>query len=410
MKHNFYRSVPVVALTASIVVFSIFWVGKPLRLCAGQIAAPPELIGPGDALLVVGEGGHIICKQNETRKCAPASTLKILTALAAIETLGENYRFETLFYQSREQELEVKGCGDPMLTSEVLESLADTLSTRVNHVAGLVIDDSYFANDINVPGVEDSTNPYDARNGALCANFNTVFFRRDATGGIVSAEPQTPMIPYVEEKIRLMGLRPGRHTLFRDHNEIGRYAGELLLHFLRTRGVECQGTVRMGVVRDDDRLVYAYRSILTLEETLVKMLAYSSNFMANQILITMGAHVDAPPGTLKKGVRVVSDFARDALELPDIEIAEGSGISRENRLSALDMLAILKGFEPYRTLLPHDGRVFYKSGSLKGIQARVGYVEGGSKGLYYFVVLLSSAEPKMSRVMDFVEHLTLGEG
>jgi len=353
---------------------------------------------------VAGPDGRIIYGKNETRKCVPASTLKILTGLAAIHHLGGSYRFRTEFCQNPDQDLKVKGYGDPLLISEVWQEIAQTLAARLQGFNDLVLDDTYFADGIDIPGAGFSTNPYDAPNRALCANFNTVFFKRDNTGRIVSAEPQTPMTPLAIEKVRLLDLDTGRYTFSHYGHEAARYAGELLVHFLKERGKVCQGQIRAGVVGLGDPLVYTYHSIFTLEQALKKMFEFSNNFMANQILIALGAHIHGPPGTLAKGVKVLSDYAGEVLRLHDIEIAEGSGISRKNRLSALDMLAVLRRFEPHRALLVRKGRVLYKSGTLSGVKTRAGYIEDKSGNPYYFVIFLNSSSADIDSIFDCVKN------
>ncbi|OEU81418.1 MAG: hypothetical protein BA872_01150 [Desulfobacterales bacterium C00003060] len=368
-------------------------------------------ISSQDALLVAGPGGNVICSKNEMRRCVPASTLKILTALAAIDHLGKSYRFRTEFYQDRDQNLKIKGYGDPMLVSETWQEISQSLALSLHGFKDLILDDTYFVHDIHIPGVGSSTNPYDAPNGALCANFNTVFLKRDDTGRIVSAEPQTPMTPFVLKKLRLSSSSSGRHTLCLNGRDAARYAGDLLLYFLKERGQVFQGEVRAGKVEPEDSLVYTYHSALTLEQVLKKMFEFSNNFMANQILITLGAHVHGPPGTLAKGVMVVSDYARDVLHIDDVEIAEGSGISRNNRMSVLDMLAVLRRFEAYRGLLVHKGRVFYKSGTLRDIKTRAGYIEGKSGTLYYFVIFLNRSRADIDSILDCVKRsLDRGSG
>jgi D-alanyl-D-alanine carboxypeptidase/D-alanyl-D-alanine-endopeptidase (penicillin-binding protein 4) len=354
-------------------------------------------------LVVAGPDGQIIYGKNQIKKCVPASTLKILTALAAIHHLGTTYRFKTEFYQDSGQNLKVKGYGDPLLISEVWQEIAQALTPRLRGFKDLVLDDTYFVHDIHIPGVGSSTNPYDAPVGALCANFNTVFFKRADTGRIVSAEPQTPMTPLALEKVRMLAPNTGRYTFSHDRHDAARYAGELLVHFLKERGKVCQGEIRAGAVGPGDTLVYTYHSVFTLEQVLKDMFEFSNNFMANQILISLGARVHGPPGTLAKGVKVLSDYARQVLRLHDIEIAEGSGISRKNRLSALGMLAVLRRFEPHRALLVREGRVFYKSGTLKGVKTRAGYIEGKSGNRYYFVIFLNSSHADIDSVFDCVK-------
>ena len=355
-----------------------------------------------DAVLVADPDGRILYEKNQAKKLVPASTIKILTALAALNHFGPSFRFRTEFYRDPFQNLKVKGYGDPLLTSEVLQGLADYLSTSVRF-QDIILDNTYFFSHINIPGCGNSTNPYDAPVGALCANFNTVIFRRDGKGRIISSERQTPMIPFARDRIRSLGLERGRHTFLDNSRDAARYAGELLLHFLRKRGVKSRGIIRFGPVGHDDTLIYTYESIFTLETVVQKMLKSSSNFMANQILIALGASVYGSPGTLAKGVRAVTYYAKNKLELQNIKIVEGSGISRQNRISALEMLIILEKFKPYRYLLKRNDNMLYKTGSLKGIRTKVGYIGGYPKGPYYFVIFFNRRNSDMNAAINCVK-------
>lgn len=372
-------------------------------VCAARRApAFLRLIGPGDALLVAGPDGRVIYGKNETNKLTPASTLKILTALAAIDRLGMGYRFKTEFYRDPEGNLKVKGYGDPLLISEEWQEIAQSLAPSLREFKEMIVDDTYFGRDISVPGVGFTTNPYDAPLGALCANFNTVYFKRDDRGRIVSAEPQTPMTPLALEKVRSLGATAGRYTFSPAGSEAARYSGELLAHFLAEKGVQAGGVVRPGAVEGSDTLVYTHNSSFALEQILEKMFEFSNNFIANQVTVALGAAVYGPPGTLAKGVRVISGYARDVLHLPGIDIAEGSGISRLNRLSAADMLVVLKGFEPYRHLLVRKGRILYKSGTLSGVRTRAGYIEGGAGRPYYFVIFMNKSGADIDSMLEYV--------
>lgn len=369
---------------------------------AGPSHAPVEMLSEKDALLATDSEGQVVLEKNASVRSIPASTLKILTALAAFHYLEASYRFQTAFYLSSKQDMKIKGYGDPLLISEVWQDIAKALASRVQACHDLVVDDSYFARDIQIPGVGDSTNPYDAPVGALCANFNTVFFDTDTSGCIVSAEPQTPMTPLALSHIRRMGLKRGRYTFTHKGNDIARYAGEVLSYFLRTNDLACEGQVRPGAVGPKDQLIYTYRSAFSLDEAVRRMLKYSNNFMANQITVAVGAHESGPPGTLRKGVQALLRFSKQVLHLQDVEIVEGSGISRGNRLSARDMLVVLKAFAAHRHLLTREGNVLYKSGTLTGITARAGYVERpDGRPAYYFVLFLKGT-PDIKAIMNAV--------
>jgi D-alanyl-D-alanine carboxypeptidase/D-alanyl-D-alanine-endopeptidase (penicillin-binding protein 4) len=390
----------------AIVTFAtLFWLlqsaAEPV-LRAEQAPPPVEMISPEDVILVADSDGGVLYGQNTRIKAVPASTLKILTALAAIHYLGNSYRFQTEFYLDGKKNLKAKGYGDPLLISEAWQEIAKALASRLQGANDLVVDDSYFVRDIQVPGAGTSTNPYDAPVGALCANFNTVFFKKNPSGHIVSAEPQTPMTPLALKSVRRLGLEKGRLTFTHQGNEIALYAGEVLLHFLRENGMNFTGQIRVGTTGCQDRLVYVHRGF-SLEEAIQKMLEFSNNFMANQITVALGAREFGPPGTLEKGILALFRFATEALRLKDIKLVEGSGISRKNRMSALDMLAVLQAFAPYRNLLTRDGNILYKSGTLRGLRARAGYVEGRQGKLFCFVVFLKGLKINIQDVMLAVE-------
>ena len=408
-----------VACWCFVVLVCIVWLSRPAItlarqasfIAATQIPLPTadkvpsclsRQLSSQDALLVAGPDGSVIYSKNAAKKSVPASTLKILTGLIAMHHFGESYRFRTEFYLDQNRNLKVKGYGDPLLISEVWQEIASALAPRLQDFNDLVLDDTYFADDV-IPGVGSSTNPYDAPNGALCANFNTVFFKRDKAGRIVSAEPQTPMTPLARKKIRQLGLNAGRYTFSHHKHEAARYAGEILIHFLKENGRACRGEVRAGVVAPDDALIYTYYSTFTLEQVVQRMLKFSNNFMANQLLLALGAQVYGAPGTLAKGVDAFSSYCRQILGLGEVQIVEGSGISRENRLSPLDMLTVLKRFEPHRALLVRHGTLLYKTGTLRGVKARAGYIESCSGGLCYFAVFLNGSHADIDSILNCVK-------
>jgi len=376
---------------------------QPAFLNAAQDLPCLDNIGPSDALMITAPDGQTLYKKNETVKCIPASTLKILTALAAIHHIGLSYRFRTEFYVDSDRNLKIKGYGDPLLTSEVWQEIADALAHKIRKINNLILDVSFFSQNIRIPGVEKSTNPYDAPVGALCANFNTVWFDRDQKGEVISAEPQTPITPFAREKISLLGFKRGRYTFTHDQKEAAHYAGDLFLHFLNERGVKMNGEIRLGALVSDDKLIYTYLSRFTLEEVLKKTMAFSNNFIANQIFISLGAHVYGQPATLKKGVRVVCDYLKNELNLKDFEIVEGSGISRKNRISARDMITVLDRFKPYRHLLKKSGKTLIKTGTLDGIRTRAVYVEGSPGRTFYYVLFLNNNHSDIKALLECIE-------
>ncbi len=112
-----------------------------------------KLIGNRDAILVTSPDGQVLLSKNEDHPLIPASTLKIFTSLVALHYLGPDYRFGTEFYLDTDHNLTIKGYGDPLLVSEVVGEIARTLSTRMSRINDIVLDDSYFAQPLVIPGV-----------------------------------------------------------------------------------------------------------------------------------------------------------------------------------------------------------------------------------------------------------------
>ena len=376
----------------------------PVRcLAAERPAGLLKRLGKSDAVLVRDSAGRTVYSVNADRPRVPASTLKIFTALFAFHQLGQEYRFPTVFHMDEGGNLLVQGYGDPLLVSETLAAVAAELSGKLTSVHHILVDDAYFTDPLAIPGVNRSTEPYDAPNGALCANFNTVAFR-SKDGAMTSGEPQTPLLPFAVERIRATGLRSGRITLVHDHREAARYTGLLLAYFLSQAGVPVNG----GVENADPTpstlqpLIHTHWTPHPLSEVVKMMLNSSSNFMANQLFLAAGARALGPPGSLDKAVRAAKTFAAEMLKIEDLDIREGSGISRQNRLSALDMSRIVEAFRPHRHLLRRQGRDLYKTGTLNGVRTRAGFIEGSSGQIYTYAVLVNTPGRSTAPVMAYL--------
>lgn len=366
--------------------------------------SPTKDLGARDALLVTDADGRVLLTHNPTLPLVPASTLKVVTALAARHHLGDQARFHTDFLLDPEGNLWIRGYGDPLLVSEVIADIAHALHQRLEApLNAIVLDDRYFSQPLVIPGVSASTNPYDAPNGALCVNFNTVNFRTRG-GRIVSAEPQTPLLPVVMPRIRSSGLRRGRVVLSHHDNEALLYAGALFRYFLEQAGVAVKGPLRLpGNSTPPERLLYRHTSPFSLDEVTARLMEFSNNFIANQLLVAVGARVYGAPGTLAKGARALNAFAADSLGIAEARLVEGSGISRENRISARELMRALVLFEPYRHLMTREANTFFKTGTLKGIRTRVGYIETRDHQLLRFVLLLNSPGKRPQPILKSVE-------
>ncbi len=361
------------------------------------------LLDSRDAVIIAAPDGPILAEIHADQLLVPASILKVVTALAALHYLGEEHRFATDFYLNPEGHLVIKGYGDPLLVSERVAQIADHLASKLKVVNGLILDDTYFADPIVIPGRGTSRRAYNAPNGALCVNFNTFAFQR-RNGSWNSAEPQTPLLPFMIGPIEASGLNAGRITLAASRNEILRYSGELFAYFFNTSGIATTGSVVSGQVDPQtDTHVWRYVSEDPLTRIIADLLVYSNNFIANQLLLAMGARDSGPPATVADSVAVLQRYYADELGIRTGQIVEASGLSRQNQISARAMLHVLDRFEPHHTLLRQQDRQWYKTGTLQGVSTRAGYLTSRDGGMYRFVVMINTPGKTTDRVMRLIE-------
>jgi D-alanyl-D-alanine carboxypeptidase/D-alanyl-D-alanine-endopeptidase (penicillin-binding protein 4) len=358
---------------------------------------------PHDAIYVIDENDHEILGKHADLLCVPASILKIITSLAAFHYLGLDYRYKTEFYRGQDKNLIVKGYGDPVLVSEELETIAYKIQKQYWRFSGIRLDATYFKSDIRVPGTTHTFNPYDARNAALCVNFNTVCFQR-SRGKLVTGEPHTPLIQFARDKIRRW-IPDGRVNLFRNHDDIVFYAGHLMHYFLMKQGIDIPDKVQQGTISQNDELLLTHLSGATVEEIVSMLLKFSNNFIANQLLLSIGAKVYGPPATLEKGAEAVKLFAKKQLGIHHFCIVEGSGISRRNKISAKEMIKAVKAFAPYKHLLEQKENLFFKTGTLNGVRTRAGFIQVNDTETFPFVVMLNHKNANNYRVNRVIKSL-----
>ena len=341
-------------------------------------------------------------KQNSL--LVPASVQKYATALAALHFFGSEFRFSTEFYMDQNNELVIRGHGDPFLVSEEWQKIAAQLSElpAVPKISqGLFFDTSLFEENIQIPGLKYSLNPYDARNGALVVNFNTVNLKVDKNGAISSAEEQTPLTPFAKHLGKK--LPSGIHRVSIPPDSDFTYAGELLQTIFLRNGLSFKNRkVSLRQVNSAAQLVYRHYNKLNLQDLIAGMMLYSNNFTANQLLLTTGMKRFGSPASLKKGRLAVEEYLTKELGISadQFRIAEGSGISRKNSLTPDAVLLMLKAFVPYQHLLPREKNILYKTGTLRGVYSMAGYLS--SSDPLYFVILLNQQKNHREKIRDIL--------
>jgi serine-type D-Ala-D-Ala carboxypeptidase/endopeptidase (penicillin-binding protein 4) len=402
----------------------------------------------------------------------PASVMKLLTTYAALDELGPAYTWKTPVWLTGpirggvlEGHVHLQGRGDPKLTLErVWLALQRLRAMGVAEIRGdIVIDQSAFA----VP--ETSTaefdneplRPYNARSQALLLNLSAVIttFTPDAARGvaIVSAEPQLDgvqvdaTVPLASgpcgdwrgalkaavgdtKQTRFAGSYPascGERFWALAHTDARQYNARLLTTLWRSGGGKLSGTVREGAAPADGAPTFELTSP-PLADVVRDINKYSNNVMAQQVLLTLGLIRNG-------GTRATPEDAREALKqwlrerqgesLDGVIIDNGSGLSRETRLSAALLTRVLQRawssavMPELMASLPvtgldgtlrrtrgnaaTTGRAHLKTGSLRDVQALAGYVLGASGKRYALVAIVNhpnagAARPALDALVQWV--------
>jgi len=354
---------------------------------------------------IVTANGSIVSAFNQNTPFIPASTIKLATALVALEILGPDYRFETAFFLDDKNVLYMKGYGDPFLTSEYIDEIASAIKERgIRSISKIILDTTAFALSTNADGSGNSSNPYDAPNSAIAVNFNTLPLVK-LNNSITSGEPQTPLLPIMKEIGNYLGQ--GQHRVnvsaFKPHGILPnslQYTAELFQAIFSSKGINVKDQFHAGKVDEKAHHIYTYLSEKTVAEMVKDCLKYSNNFMANQLFLSCGAVLFGYPASWEKARKAWKDTLRSRMNIDTSTavIIEGSGLSPENRITPATLISVLESFKPYASLLPVKNEIYLKSGTLTGVYCYAGYFQSRSR-LDPFAILLNQNENNRNQVL-----------
>lgn len=317
---------------------------------------------------------------NADRSMNPASVMKLLTTYAGLEILGPAFTWGTEVYaggaleadgETLKGDLILKGYGDPKLSLENFWLLLRRLrETGLRHITGdLVLDGQYFAVANGDPGNFDNRplRAYNVGPEALMVNARVVSFRfvpDPAENRVrVTADP----VPAGLQLINQLTLSTGPCNDWRaaldwdarvaaDQASIafrGSYSAECgekalpLVLFENHRyihglfkdlwtglGGTLLGGVRQGPAPAGARVFYRHSSP-PLADVVRDINKFSSNVMARQLYLTLGAAAGGEPGTPAKSVAAIKSWlSAKRMDFPELVLENGAGLSRFERLSA----------------------------------------------------------------------------
>lgn len=354
-------------------VFCVLTLGCTQSYAGSAIDSLNEM--DASALLVLSADGRPLYSKQAEQMFIPASTVKLLTALMALEHWGREHRFATEFYiDESDNTLVVKGLGDPFLVSEEIDLIIERLKQLdIQSIRSIQVDLSYFGESLNDTKQATSNNPYDASASALAANFNTIEVNV-VNGVVTSGEAQTPLTGTAKSLAK--GLANGKHRINLGHARRGpQYFVELLAEKLTNANIRVGQTRVIGSGPRKLTLLFTHYNTRPLDEVVAAMLKYSNNFIANQLFLMLGAEKFAAPAALDKSRQMLKEFVERQFQWQQYAVYDGAGLSRNNRLSAHQLAQVAQKFAPYSDLMPTQKLgIRAKSGTLNGISCYAGYV------------------------------------
>jgi serine-type D-Ala-D-Ala carboxypeptidase/endopeptidase (penicillin-binding protein 4) len=351
---------------------------------------------PSSSCLVVAEGPRRLFAARPELPLVPASTQKLVTAAAAIERLGEDTRFRTAVVadgaprDGAVDDLWLVGGGDPGLgTAEWAASFPrqPALVTPLEALADDVVAAGVRTVRRRVLGDESR---YDTGRGAPGWPASSV-----TAGNVGTLSALLVNDGYARA--------PGERTPFA---QPAAGAAGVLADLLRLRGVEV-GEVGAGRAPDGGEELAAVESA-PMGEVVGSMVRESDNASAELLTKELGLR-EADEGSTAAGVGVLREVLEGAgLPLEGVDLVDGSGLSRSNRLTCGLLTALLgeagTGSTLDRSLAVAGrtgslterflgtslvGRLRGKTGSLNGVETLAGVVETDSGRALSFAYLLN---------------------
>ncbi len=404
------------------------------------------------ARVVRSKTGEVVYERNPHLALMPASNMKVVTGAAAVERLGPNFTFVTRVGFCGNH-LVIVGSGDPLFGDKdspsrdsrsaqgVLQEIIARLSAKgMASVSDIILDTSVFDDQRTHPSWPENQlhQRYACEVGGLNYNGNCIDVTAVNKKGkvILYLDPPTGYIRLVNE------MKPGswRQNWFAVERtdlsgrliirgECGRQAGpysvavenpalffgHLLVDSLNKAGIRVDGEVLEASIPTEPEFIPVAEFRTSIGDCLARMNKDSLGLAAEALFKTLGAAAgpDGQPGCWESGGRALAEYLREVgVADEDFAIADGSGLSRDNRLSAAALTQVFLHlshgpyWETFKSTLAvggydgtienhfwekkYRGRVMAKSGYIQAVRALSGVVQS-DRGEFIFSFLANRA-------------------
>lgn len=387
----------------------------------------------------------------------PASTQKVITALAALLQLGPDFRFTTTLESKGtvtdgvlKGDLIARFGGDPTLKRQNIRNMVAILKkTGVQKIEGnVLIDTSIFASHDKAPGWpwNDMTQCFSAPPAAAIVDrncFSVSLYSAQKPGDLAyirvasyypvnmfsqvrtlargSSEGQyceLDVVPGDLNRFTLTGCLPQRTDplpLAFAIQDGASYAGAIIKAELKDAGITYTGTLLRQTQVNEPGTVIASTQSAPLHDLLKIMLKKSDNMIADTVFRMIGHAHFGVPGTWRAGSDAVRQILRQqaGVDIGNTIIADGSGLSRHNLIAPATMMQVLQYIAQhdselnYISMLPlagYDGSLQYRAGLHEaGVDGKVSAKTGSLQGVYNLAGFITTASGQR---MAFVQYLS----
>ncbi|MFN4308080.1 D-alanyl-D-alanine carboxypeptidase/D-alanyl-D-alanine-endopeptidase [Sulfurihydrogenibium azorense] len=371
----------------------------------------------------------------------PASNQKILTTASAIINLTPDYRFKTQILTDGfvkdgvlKGNLYLKGGADPSLSYEDLKSFADYLKQiGILKIEGDIIgDNSFFLEEGRGHGWPEKDFEYcfTAPFSALSLNENCLRLELISDKKRVSVKmyPDNEYYEivnnlaiskkYSDYKVKVEGRKIYLTGYIKSLSkaEVSIPVENPSLHttsafykMMKESGIKITGKYHLGKTPPNANPVITHKS-QPLKEIIKKANKDSNNFYAEQIFRTLGKEILGKGDTETSATVVINTLKKVGIDVSNIRIYDGSGLSKFNQLTPESIAKILSYmyntpyfFDFYQSLavagtdgtLKHrfkdvKGKIYAKTGYIKGVKNLSGYILSDNGEVYVFSILVNN--------------------
>lgn len=380
----------------------------------------------------------------------PASTLKLVTTAAAVDTLGTDYSFKTSLYKSTNNDLYFKLSGDPLLSSKNLDKMVKTARDKKITPKNVYVDDSSFDKVEWGEGWQwdDALNPLMPKFSVY--NLNKNLLKIDAlptTNGMpatVSIKPNYPItyMNYATTNLtQTSWLKAEKNPEIANTINILGNVSKPATIYIPLNNPRLNFMLRLADIFKDSKIEYFGKftnaklpkaNVYLVDEVqhgILPMLGLiiknSDNLVAESLFKAAGAEWAEAQGSFGNSKKMLDAyFEKLGIDAQDIRIVDGSGVSKNNLMTAdfmanfLVYLSEQEGFENIEMLLPTPSegtlknRMLYfkdnlraKTGTLADTSAIAGYITSKRGKTYAFDIMINDAKTSSADKKNIEEQI-----